>query len=683
TSTTELSTTEASPTGSNSEGSTNDGSTSENEVPLQCTGSVAGRKNAYFGDLHVHTNYSFDAYFFNELNGPVEAYAFAKGGTAGLPCGDTPDEACRTTALDAPLDFAAVTDHAEFLGFAQLCGVDGEAAQNPVLCEVAGNYIRDNIANIVGGAAVPQGLIDALDGMLDPADSWQRLIQAATDANDPCTFTSLVAYEHSAQPDGAMLHRNVVFRGTELPTEPVSSFEAVDEWQLFNSLDQQCPHGVGKDCDYITIPHNSNLSDGRMFQSAPLVQGEPATQAEIEQRSRADVLVEIMQHKGQSECGLGYANALGAEEDVACSFERVKPLCESDSQYCRAECDTPAVEGAPGVPEDCTDHLDMVRDALAQGLALQSDYSGVNPFKLGFAGATDTHNGTPGNTREDTFLGHGGVLDDEPSELLGAFVCNDGTDMCPPADREFDQNAFVFNPGGLTGVWTEENTRDSVFAAMKRREVFATSGTRIRLRFHGAPGPVPADTCARLSMGDDPIENGEVDAVPMGADLPAPNGSEQPQFVVRAVADPILGTPLQRLEIVKGWVDATGNMHTSIVTVAGGSAGPEPSGTCAVTKADQPVELCGIFTDTDYDPTERSYYYARALENPSCRWSTSMCVNSGVDCSELSALTGEFSGPQAGYEGCCVINDAPPYVGTNRFDTVEERAWSSPIWYTP
>lgn len=661
------------------------------QPPLTCPGSKPGAKRVLFGDLHVHTSFSFDAYFFNALNSPKLAYEFAKGGTGQLPCGDAFDTPCRTAKLDAPLDFTAVTDHAEFLGLATLCGAEGQPSQNPALCSAFGTYLRNSVAKMVSGAApAPPAALAALENATDPADSWARAIAAAEAANNPCSFTSFVAFEHSAQPNGGMLHRNVIFNGKQINVVPISGFEATDEWQLFNRLDAVCPHGQnGIDCDYITIPHNSNLADGLMFQPKPLVGTTEATQAQIEQRAKSDLLVEMTQHKGDSECSRGFLNPLSAEEDVACSFEKVKPICTgaaTDSMYCRKECTTPAttVDGGAATPDDCTARLDMVRDALAQGLKLQDSYKGVNPFKLGFIGSTDTHNGTPGHVSEEKWQGHAGIIDDEPKELLGAWQCIDGSSACLPSDRVFDSQAFLFNPGGLAAVWAEENTRDSIFAAMKHREAFATSGPRISIKVYGGWETLPADTCALLQNNQDPVEAAKVAAVPMGGDLVKAPAGKKPQFVVRAVADALVGTPLQRVEIIKGWLDSSGALHTKVFKVEGDNTGPKPDASCVVTKASEPEQLCGLWTDPEFQANQRAFYYARALENPSCRWSTWMCVKAKVDCSQIGKVTGQFLGASAGYEGCCnITRNGSTYSATNKFDTIEERAWGSPIWYEP
>ena len=657
---------------------------------LQCAGSKSGVTRLYWGDLHVHTNYSFDAYFFNELNGPREAFAFAKGGATSLPCGDAPAVPCKTVKLDVPLDFTAVTDHSELIGgFAGYCGLPGQPPMNQSTCMTIGSLVSTAAtAYALGNTPTSQQGLKTLANLVPQlamtADAWGRSMGFADEANDPCTFTAFTAYEYTGLPNGASLHRNIIFNGDALPSKPISSLDVADEWEMWNALDAVCAHDGH--CDYVSIPHNSNLSDGRVFQIAASGAA-PVTQAQIEQRARADVLAEVMQHKGESECGLGYANPLSADEDAACAFEKTKPICTgaaTDPSYCRQECTAVATDSAAATPANCTARLDMLRDTLVEGLKLRAQYNGVNPYKLGLIGSSDTHNGDPGNVREDSFRGHGGVLDDSPDVLLGAWVCADGTTTCATTARVFNQKAFRLNPGGLTGIWAEENTRASLFGALKRREVYATSGPRIAVRLYASWGAIPASACDDLAAGNDPPP-GASGLVPMGGDLAAPPPSgKMPQLVVRAVADPILGTPLERIEIVKGWVDAAGAPHAKVFSIAGAAAGPAPAADCSITKTAQPEQLCGTWSDPEFDARQSALYYARVLENPTCRWSTWACVKQAVDCAQLDASTGALPGAMAGYEGCCAITQtAGSYTGKNRFDVIEERAWSSPVWYQP
>ncbi len=655
---------------------------------LRCAGSKAGVTRLYWGDLHVHTNYSFDAYYFNDLSDPKGAFAFARGAAGSLPCTD-PKVPCASIKLDVPLDFTAVTDHSELIGgLASYCGEGGKPPTDANTCTTVGQLVSKQAAAYALGNTVSGPGIGAVGVLIpsikDTTDTWSHSVAFANEADDPCKFTAFVGYEYTGNPNGASLHRNIVFNGDTLPTKPVSSLDVANEWEMWNSLDASCKHDAH--CDYVSIPHSANLSEGRMS-TLPATGGAPApTQAQIEQRARADVLVEITQHKGNSECQLGYSSPLSSDEESACTFENAKPICKglpTDPSWCKPECTSPATDTTPAVPASCTSRLDMVRDTLVEGLKLQKQYQGVNPYKFGLVGASDTHNGDPGNVREDTFRGHGGILDATPDVLLGSWECADGTTTCATSARVFNQKAFRLNPGGITGVWAEENTRASLFAALQRREVFATSGPRIAIRMYASWGGIPSSACTDLESGHDP-PSGATGLVAMGADLPARVQGKSPQLVVRAVADPILGTPLQRVEVIKGWVDASGAPHAKVFAVTGGSAGPAPGRDCVVDRTSQPEQLCGTWTDPEFDPAYGALYYARVLENPTCRWSTWMCVKQGVQCSQLDPATGALPGAMAGYEGCCAISESNgTYSAQNRFDVIEERGWTSPVWYQP
>lgn len=641
-------------------------------------------KRVLWGDLHVHTNYSFDAYTFNYLSGPDEALAFARGAEVGYPCDLDPSVPCTTRTIAQPLDFVALTEHAEYLGVATACGADG-SVENPMFCELFETVVVGAIEYIVTGNGATPEIINEVG---DPVDSWQQVQSASDAAYEPCEFTTLHAYEYSPQVQGGMMHRNVFFLGEDIPGNVISSFDADDEWDLWSSLDADCPPGPeGPDCEYITIPHNANLSDGRMFQSPPLVGSgteseRVATQEQIEQRARADVLMEVFNHKGASECHGGYAGPLSSDE--ACEFEQFKPVCQGtadDPLWCKPECVEVATDATRGVPDDCTTPLDQPRDALVEGLRLADQYEGVNPYAFGFVGATDTHNGDPGSVTERAFPGHGGILDSEPEQLMGRWECPDRRPGCPPGEQEWTAQAMSFNPGGLTAVWARENTREGVFDALARREAYATSGARIETRLY-AGWELPADLCDQLASGVEGLDPEALGAVPMGARLEDPPVGGAPTLVVNAVADPITGHPLQRIEIIKGWVDATGEGHVEVVAIAGDADAPSPAPDCTVPLRDEPERLCGRYTDPDFDPDERAFYYARVLENPSCRWNTWLCVDEEVDCDELSPVDGTFSGDLEGYEGCCdITREGPVFRGTDRFDTIEERALTSPVFY--
>jgi hypothetical protein len=358
-----------------------------------------------------------------------------------------------------------------------------------------------------------------------------------------------------------------------------------------------------------------------------LADGSPIDAAEARERAEVETLVEIMQHKGDSECSPGLET-----EDELCGFEKL-PYRDFTGRYL-------PFGGEPPVARQ------FVRNVLKLGLAEEARL-GVNPFRFGIVASTDTHLGTPGLVQETAdYPGHGGA---------GAPVGSE-----PPPGLP---DALEFNPGGLAVLWAEENTRESLFAAIRRREAYGTSGPRLALRFFGG-WEYAADLCRTPDLA----AAGYAGGVPMGGVLAPPAAGAAPVFAVSALRDPSPdGAPLARLQIVKGWLEA-GELRERVVDVAGRAdadasvdlASCEPRGPGA-------DALCAVWRDPDFDPAERAFYYARAVQNPTCRWSQALCAARGVRCDDPSTL-GE------GLEACC----SPEHQRI-----VEERAWSSPIWFTP
>ena len=713
---------------------------------VKCDGARATRKRAWFGDMHVHTLYSVDAYFFNGLNGPREAYRFAKGAPGSLPAGETdPYTVGRTIQLERPLDFAAVSDHSDFLGdWRLLCQANGTLpiGTNPA-CNAVGNYLRQNITTIVNGdQPAAFTVLTAAFGPLPvtTATPWQEELAIADEENVPCGFSTFPGYEWTSQKHSQMIHRNVYFTGSNLPDDVAhvatpddlvalatgkgTSSNANDDWRIYDHLEQKCDRAAG--CQAMTIPHNPNQSNGAMYlplAATGLPQGRdaaPLTLADAQLRAKYDRVIEIAQHKGFSECAVG----LGPYEqtfDPACTMELAKNVCRGvasdppecrqlctgdasrDPDFCRLTlaptfntgvCKTVGHDGTSGPDAKCVAPLDMARNILADGLTIR-DTLGVNPMHMGFIGSSDTHNGDPGDVAESGFPGHGGILDNDPRTQLGYWVCDgsneDPADPANCTNRRFLDRARGFNPGGLAAVWAPENTRQSIWDAFQRAETFATSGPRIRIRTLASWSPPPADICDRLSAGDNPVDTGEMAGAVMGGNLPPPPaGAGAPYVVVWAQQDPggkTPGLPLQKLGLVKGWSDASGSRHVqvfdAIAKTTAAVSPPSPSD-CRVQTTGHPERLCTVWRDPQFDPKQSAYYYARAFELPSCRWSTQMCVKAGVQCAALDAGNGIFpaaSGWQ-GYEGCCAISGAPgSFKGQNAFNTIEERAWASPIWY--
>ena len=598
-------------------------------------------RRAFFGDLHVHTSLSTDAYSFGVTAMPDDAYRYAFGGELSLTSN-------RTVRIDRPLDFAAVTDHAEFFGEMALCTNPASEAYATDFCSV----IRDGtgrepalVARIMAPFRLRGPDTCGDDGErcgLASEDIWQQTVRAAerwNDASADCQYSAFAAYEYSSYRLGSNLHRNVIFKNTSVPRRPISYLEAIREWDLWRILKQRCIDG-SKACDVLAIPHNSNISNGRMF-----AVDYPGTDTLKEQTSRATLrsalepLVEIMQHKGDSECRNGLPGVL-ADNDELCEFEAFEDFAiargredfEADTCY-----EGPLADALPHLGPDCLSRRNYVRYALIEGLS-EADRLGVNPFKLGIIASTDTHNALAGGVSERDFPGHLGIGDESPQQRV---------QYSPDIPGNTSNN-----PGGLVGIWAEENRRDALFDSMKRREVFGTSGPRIQPRFFGG-WELPADLCE----SPDAIAQAYEQGVPMGADLPAANGQQGPSFYAAALADPE-GTPLQQLQVIKGWVDADGNQHSSVITVAGdpnNGATVNPA-TCALEGPGSP-QLCAVWQDDDFDSDLDAVYYLRVVENPSCRYSAWQCLN----------LKGDDRPAHC---------DNPPVV-----PVIQERAWTSPIWY--
>ncbi len=607
-------------------------------------------RQPFFGDTHVHTVYSFDANGQDTRNTPRDAYRLARGEQIGLQPYDAAGQPLRTAKLSRPLDFAVVTDHSEMLGEIEMCSTPGTPGYGSDMCWVYQNFRPATFAFFAVRNMIQRNRFEFCgpDGKLCLVQAegvWKDIQAAAEESYDrtaQCGFTSFVGYEWTASgAAGANLHRNVIFRNANVPRLPVSSVESASAYDLWARLQRECIDGK-KGCDALTIPHNSNLSGpGLMFVSAklPLGGGEaPAVDAaEATLRQRWEPLVEIMQHKGDSECLLG-----GDTRDEACGFEKVPYNSFAGVGRVAASNVGSAVPGSGGMNLTPTRSV-MVREALKQGLVTQTKI-GVNPLKYGIVASTDTHLGTPGLVEEQGAKGHGGA---GVRSVVGL-----------PDDLEF-------NPGGLAVVWAEENSRDALFDAMQRREAYGTSGTRPVVRFFGG-----WDFDEDLCEGPDLAKQGYARGVPMGGDLSKAPAGGAPTFAVWARQDPgtpaLPGTPLAQIEIVKGWVEG-GEARESVVEVvsAGGGASVDLS-TCQ-TSGKGAGELCRVWRDPDFDASQNAFYYARVLENPTCRWSQRLCVEAGVVCSDPATIT-------PGYEGCCSERHVP---------VVQERAWTSPIWYTP
>jgi hypothetical protein len=587
------------------------------------------QRRAWFGDTHVHTALSFDAVGQGTRGRPADAYRFARGEPIGIQPFDADGKPLRTLRLRRPLDFAVVTDHSELLGETAICADPRLPGFDSIVCRIARRWpwlaymlvngsMLDQAAPRRYGFCGENGAV-CREAARGPWQEIQQAAEAAYDRTSACRFTSFVGYEWSGNPDSKMIHRNVVFRNAVAPPEPANYVDDQAGERLWQRLKTECLD-AGTGCDVLVIPHNSNLSGGELFHvDAPL------TPSEAELRASLEVLLEVNQHKGDSEC-----RASGA--DPLCAFEKLPFSTMRQSALPWTWSDAP--------------NGSFAREVLGAGLE-QTARIGVNPFRLGLIAASDTHLATPGLVDEDQFVGH----------AAGRYTSRTAV---PPLPDD-----WWFNPGGIAGVWAEENSRDALFEAMRRREAWGTSGPRITVRFFGG-FDLPEDLCE----ASDFAAQGYASGVPMGGELAAAAApGTAPRFAVSALRDPGTaehpGTPLERLQIVKLWVE-DGRAREQVFDVAGA-----PSRDARVDLATCTPEgvgadhLCATWADPAFEARAPALYYARAVENPSCRWIQWSCNERGVDC------RGDVPD---GLESCC--DPAVP-------KTIQERAWTSPIWWTP
>jgi hypothetical protein len=604
--------------------------------------------------VHVHTALSADAVGYDVTARPDDAYRYAFEGWIMLPPLNAEGHPTRRHETDRRLDFMAVTDHAEMMGETSICDREGAAGYDSDYCQTmrnsAGTHPWALVSQIVspfpgrdeGACGKNNERCTAARGRI-----WQETQDAAERWNAPCEHTTFVAYEYSSFRLGSNLHRNVIFRNDIVLDDPISHVDAPHDYMLWEGLAKRCLD-AGNGCDVLAIPHNSNISNGRMFSlNYPGAWTREAKAAMARARMRVEPIIEIMQHKGDSECRNGLPGVLGGADDL-CNFEKMEDniLRGDDGEVDASGCyEGPGSHWVPHLGPSCLSRQSYARYALIEGLR-QEEEIGVNPFKFGLSASTDTHSAIGGGVEESNFAGHLGKADATPEGRMAIVEARTG--------------GMSTNPGGLIGVWAEENTRDAIFDAMERREVFGTSGPRMKVRFH-AGWDFPPDLC------DDPQRLSRADAtgVPMGSDLPSPGGSPTaPTFLVLGQADAgtanTPGTPLQRVQVIKGWVDDNGDHQQRIYDVAGNA----DNGASVNLDTCEPVgagysDLCTVWTDPEFDAEEPAIYYARAVENPSCRFSQ-------WDCIRL---------PAAERPAAC----AHEYISPMQ----QERAWSSPIWYTP
>jgi len=620
-------------------------------------------RRPHFGDTHVHTTLSFDANSQDTRNAPADAYRFAKGERMGLQPYDDNDQPMRHIQIDRPLDFTAVTDHSEFYGEIKMCTTPGQTGYWHPVC-----ILHRWVPELSFGTLAAYGIAgkqrwgfcgDDNEDCFAVANSiWRDVVQVAAenayDRSSECSFTSFVAYEWtSSVGSGQNLHHNVIFRNEKVPERALSWIETPSQVDLWDYLEQECVADK-PGCDAVAIPHNSNLSGGLMFESARVETEEipegQVTAEEAARRAHWNPLFEVMQHKGSSECD----NRIALwSEDEYCNFEKMGYDSFGGKNTGMAEggeMDWLTIfVGDEALPvTKLPEANNFLRYGLKKGLKQQAEL-GVNSFKFGLISSTDTHIAAPGLAMEKNHPGHGGA----------GMGSGDGVPVGLPDELEY-------GPGGLAVLYAEENSRDSLFAAMRRREAYATSGTRPVLRFFGG-----WDYDENLCEAPDMVAQGYANGVPMGGDLstPAIDGAA-PRFVMSVLQDTgteeYPGNALQRVQLIKGWY-ADGELKEQVLDVAGGDNGATVDINSCEQSGSGHSRLCTVWQDNEFNPGHAAFYYTRVLENPSCRWSQRICADAGVRCDNPESI------PQ-GMEKCCVAEHQK---------VIQERAWSSPIWYTP
>ena len=562
------------------------------------------QRNVYWGDLHVHTKMSFDAYIGGARNSPSDAYRFAKGESVNIFGTDV--------TINRPLDFAAITDHSEYLG--ELYSIQHK--------EAAGYYsgmamyfrsigqdtvkMRNLFLQSIDRLSTAPAHLPFFQGFETTKRAWDIALEQAEQHYEPGKFTTFAAYEWTLGAANSHIHRNVFFRDMVVPDYPISALEAPNENELWASLEKYTAGGS----TVLAIPHNSNLSVGGAFLDK--------TKATAMTQSKWEPLVEIHQAKGNSE---------------------VHPNFWKNDEF--ADFESYAYNGMS--------EKDYVRYALKKGLAYKDQF-GVNPFKFGLIGSTDTHDGIPGNTEEwGEFIGNHAYLDLN-AELRSSreWILETGS-----GKAVFD----AVNPGGLVAIWAEANTRGHLFDAMQRRETYATSGGRIQVRFFGG-----YDFEATYPDYETLVKAGYEKGVPMGGDLKKATSNTAPSFLIWASKDGE-GANLDRIQVIKGWYK-NGELQEKIFNVAvsddrviqtDGSVSPTLATvdrkTGAWDRTKGATTLQTVWTDPEFDPTANAFYYVRVLENPTARYTLWDQIRYGVQYPERTPMM------------------------------TQERAWTSPIWY--
>lgn len=609
-------------------------------------------QEVFWGDTHLHTVYSFDAGAAGTLLTPEASYRFARGEEVLTDSGEY-------VQLSRPLDFLAVTDHTDQLGsFSQFVkdppkDCDTQAEQDQVddwhALITSGNPEDAAQAQVEIVSAFAQGTIPScmLQSSLQYRTAWEEEVNFAEAFNDPYKFTAMIAYEWTSLDKGNNLHRNVIFRDNGYKAKqlvPKNTEDGTDPELLWKWMEAYEDTTGG---DVLAIPHNGNLSNGEMFADLD-ARGMPLTRQYAEQRQRWERLYEVIQIKGASE---------------------THPDLSPDDEFAGFEVagwDNGNLDlSAPKTP-DMYEH-EYARAAFKNGLKFDQDL-GANPFKFGLVGSTDSHISISG-VEENSFMGKFPSYTPSPdrtSEVSKKSLFPDEENNIYPEAEPTERYGWQYGAAGYVGVWAEANTRESLFDAMERREVYATSGPRMVVRLFGGWDFTEAD------LDLDPGEIGYAKGVPMGSDLAVASEGQSPTFLVAALKDPLRAN-LDRIQIIKGWLDADGNTHEQVYNVKG-SDGRTPDANGNLTDVGYTVdtetatwsdtigdaELATVWSDPDFDASQRGFYYARVLEIPTPRWT-------------------DYDKAFYGEEWCrpdpTACNDVPL--------TLQERVYTSPIWYSP
>ena len=628
-------------------------------------------RNPYYGDLHVHTKYSFDAYVFGVTASPDDAYRYAKGEAIMHPLG-------YEMKLREPLDFYSVTDHGFYMGMIQafadtttdISKLDFAKPfhnlnrEDNLTVESAGE--RSNIFSSILGAAIVQPYPDwhpkiikawlsrNVQAALKSFDydihksAWADVARSANEHNDPGNFTTFIGYEFttSTNIEGGNLHRNVIFESSKASIRPWTRIDSLNPEDLWTWQDLLRDKGI----DTISMPHNSNGSNGQMFEMESF-KGDAIDILYSEKRMRNEPIVEVTQVKGTSE---------------------THPLLSPDDNWADFEIMDVRVGSRP--PTYSKPSGGYVREAYLNGLTLEFTKQG-NPYKFGLIGSSDTHTGA-GAFDESDYWSKVGLLDGDPENRGSVPLTEENVDRLkeymaafnqPISTIKLDQGEYAntgftqWGASGLAVAWAEENTRESIFQAFKRKETFATTGSRIAVRFFGG-----YDLSSIDLNSDSLVSQAYQKGVTMGGDLLNDN-NKTPEFIVWAQRDKN-GAPLQRIQIIKGWMDSNSGRPSEYVYDVACSDGlsvdpltnrcPDNGARvnisdCSISKNVGSTELKTIWKDPDFNPLDKSFYYVRVLENPTCRWSTWDAIKRGFKPRE------------------------------DLHETIQERAWSSPIWYSP